>query len=84
VQYILSAEGGPEGEVVGEDRILAEEGAARIHSQKKALRGFSAEGCPEREVVGEERILAEEGAARILHAHHALTLPIKACATVQG
>ncbi len=45
---------------------------------------FSAEGGPEGEVVGEERILAEKGAARILHAHHALTLPIKACAKIQG
>ncbi len=63
--------------------------------QKKALRGyilrrrrcadkFSAEGGPEGEVVGEEWILAEEGAARILHAHHALTLPIKACTKIQG
>jgi hypothetical protein len=51
--------------------------------QKKALRGFSAEGGSEGEVVGEERILAEEGAARILHSHHALTLPIKACAKRQ-
>ncbi len=45
---------------------------------------LSAEGGPEREVVGEERILAEEGAARILHSHHALTLPVKACAKIQG
>ncbi len=41
---------------------------------------LSAEGGPEGEVVGEEWIFAEEGAARILHAYHALTLPIKACA----
>ncbi len=63
--------------------------------QKKAQHGyilrrrryadtFSAEGGPEGEIVGEERILAEEGAARILHAHHALTLPIKAYATILG